>query len=86
MPKVGSAAADITVHEIRVRAFQIGRRANLGAAARAGIQPGDVILSVNDTPVKSVQQLQALLSKAGKRIAILVQREDAKVYVPVELG
>ena len=57
-----------------------------GAAANAGIQPGDVILSVNDTPVKSVQQLQALLSKAGKRIALLVQREDAKMYVPVDLG
>ncbi len=57
-----------------------------GAAANAGIQPGDVILSVNDTPVKSVKQLQALLAKAGKRIALLVQREDAKLYVPVELG
>ncbi len=57
-----------------------------GAAAKAGIQPGDVILSVNDTPVKSVKQLQALVSKAGKRIALLVQREDAKMYVPVDLG
>jgi serine protease Do len=57
-----------------------------GAAATAGIQPGDVILSVNNTPVQSVKQLQALLSKAGKRIALLVQREDAKMYVPVDLG
>ena len=57
-----------------------------GAAAHAGIQPGDVILSFNNTPVDSVKQLQALLSRAGKRIALLVQREDAKIYVPVELG
>ena len=57
-----------------------------GAAANAGIQPGDVILSVNNTPVKSVAQLQELVSKAGKRIAVLVQRDDAKLYVPVELG
>ena len=57
-----------------------------GAAAIAGIQPGDVILSVNNTPVKSVAQLQELVSKAGKRIAVLVQRDDAKLYVPVELG
>jgi serine protease Do len=57
-----------------------------GAAASAGIQAGDVILSLNDTPVKSVKQLQGLLAKAGKRVALLVQREDAKLYVPVELG
>ena len=57
-----------------------------GAAANAGIQRGDVILSVNDTPVKNVAQLRALVSKAGKRIAVLVQREDAKLYVPVDLG
>ena len=57
-----------------------------GAAATAGIQPGDVILSVNNTPVKDVEQLKQLVSKAGKRVALLVQREDAKMYVPVDLG
>jgi serine protease Do len=57
-----------------------------GAAATAGIQPGDVILSVNNTPIKDVEQLKQLVSKAGKRVALLVQREDAKMYVPVDLG
>ena len=57
-----------------------------GAAATAGIQPGDVILSVNNVPVKNVEQLRQLVAKAGKRIALLVQREDAKMYVPVDLG
>jgi len=57
-----------------------------GAAARAGIQAGDVILSVNDTPIQSVDQLRSVVSKAGKRVAILVQREEARIFVPVELG
>ncbi|MDB5808960.1 MAG: peptidase [Betaproteobacteria bacterium] len=57
-----------------------------GAAATAGIQPGDVILSVNNTPIKNVEQLQQLVAKAGKRVALLIQREDAKVYVPIDLG
>ena len=57
-----------------------------GAAASAGIQPGDVILSVNNTPVRNVEQLKQLVAKAGKRLALLVQREDAKMYVPVDLG
>jgi len=57
-----------------------------GPAARAGIRPGDVILSVNGTAVNNVDQLRSMVSKAGKRIAILVQREEARIFVPVELG
>jgi serine protease Do len=57
-----------------------------GPAARAGIQPGDVILSLNGTPVKSAEQLRELVAKAGKRVALLVQREDAQIFVPVDLG
>ena len=57
-----------------------------GPAARAGIQAGDVILALNGTAVKSVEELQALTAKAGKRVALLVQRENAKIFVPVDLG
>jgi serine protease Do len=57
-----------------------------GPAASAGIMPGDVVLSLNDTPLKSVEQLKSLLSKAGKHVALLVQREDSKIFVPVDLG
>jgi len=57
-----------------------------GAAAKAGIQPGDIILALNSTPVKSVEQLRGAVAKSGKRAALLVQRDSGKVYVPVELG
>ena len=57
-----------------------------GPAARAGIQRGDVILSVNGSAVHSVDELRSLVSKAGKRMAVLVQREEARIFVPVELG
>ena len=57
-----------------------------GAAAKAGVQPGDVILALNDQPVKSVHELRSLIEKAGKHVALLVQRNDAKIYVPVNLG
>jgi len=57
-----------------------------GAAARAGIRRGDVLLAVNGTPIESVDQLRTLMSKADKRVAILVQREEARIFVPVELG
>jgi len=48
--------------------------------------PGDVVLSLNDMPVTSVAQLKSLLSKADRHIALLVQRENTKIFVPVDLG
>lgn len=57
-----------------------------GAAARAGIQPGDIVLSVNGEAVAKPEQLRALVAKAGKRIALLVQRGDGRLFVPIDLG
>jgi len=57
-----------------------------GAAARAGIEAGDVIVSVNGTPVRSAEQLQSLVSKKTKHLALLIQRGDAKIFIPVTLG
>jgi serine protease Do len=57
-----------------------------GAAANAGIQPGDVILAVNGQPVTSVQQLKSMVQRAGDSIALLIQRDDAQIFVPVDLG
>ncbi|HEX7812183.1 MAG TPA: PDZ domain-containing protein, partial [Burkholderiales bacterium] len=59
-----------------------------GAAARAGIQPGDVILAFNDTPLKTVDQLKSLVSKTekSKTVALLVQRDEARIYVPLQMG
>jgi serine protease Do len=57
-----------------------------GAAARAGVQPGDVILSVNRTPVKNPAQLRELVGKSSKTVALLIQRDDAQIFVPVRIG
>ncbi|SAK38916.1 serine protease [Caballeronia hypogeia] len=57
-----------------------------GAAANAGIQAGDVILAVNGQPVTSVQQLKSMVQHAGDSIALLIQRDDAQIFVPVDLG
>jgi serine protease Do len=57
-----------------------------GAAATAGVRPGDVILSVNRTPVKSPEQLRELIAKAGKTVALLVARDDARIFIPVTIG
>ena len=57
-----------------------------GPAAKVGIQPGDVILSINGTPISSAEQLRALVAKSGKQVALLVQRDDARIFIPLDLG
>ncbi|SDC30337.1 DegQ family serine endoprotease [Paraburkholderia lycopersici] len=57
-----------------------------GAAENAGVQPGDVILAVNGRPVTSAEQLKQMISRAGNSIALLIQRDDAQIFVPVDLG
>ena len=57
-----------------------------GPAQRAGIEPGDVILSVNGKPVASVEQLRALVNGDARQLALLVQRGELRIFVPVRLG
>lgn len=57
-----------------------------GAAARAGIEPGDVILSLNGVPASSVEQVRAEVARAKGTVALLVQRGRDKIFVPVRIG
>jgi serine protease Do len=57
-----------------------------GAAAEAGVRPGDIVIAANGTAVKSVEQLRSVVSGSKRHVALLVQRGDARVFVPVELG
>jgi serine protease Do len=57
-----------------------------GPAALAGIQPGDVILSVGPHNVTTVEGLKQQVDKAGKNIALLIERNGQKIFVPVTIG
>jgi serine protease Do len=57
-----------------------------GAAAIAGVRRGDVLLSVNGRPVASVDQVRDLVGKASKSVALLIQRGDDKIFIPVRIG
>jgi len=57
-----------------------------GAAAVAGVQPGDVLLAVNGRPVSSVGQVRDVVRKSAKSVALLVQRGDDKIFIPVPIG
>ncbi|ACB65013.1 DegQ family serine endoprotease [Burkholderia ambifaria] len=57
-----------------------------GPAATAGIQPGDVILAVNGRPVTNAEQLRDAVKGAGNSLALLIQRDNAQIFVPVDLS
>jgi serine protease Do len=52
----------------------------------SGVRPGDVIVGVNGKPAKSVEELKTAIDSAGKHVALLVERGDARLFVPVEIG
>ena len=51
-----------------------------GPAALAGVQAGDVLLSVNGVPVKSIDQMRATLAKSQKPAALLILRGDSRIF------
>jgi serine protease Do len=57
-----------------------------GPSALAGVQPGDVLLSVNGKPVHSVAQVRDIVQASSKSVALLISRNGDQIFVPVRLG
>ena len=59
-----------------------------GAAAQAGIRRGDVILGLNNSEIQSVELFNKQINgvAAGKTVAVLVQRGDNTLYVPIKVA
>ncbi|MFT4170961.1 MAG: DegQ family serine endoprotease [Rhodocyclaceae bacterium] len=57
-----------------------------GAAAKAGLQSGDVIVSVSGQRITSPDQFQRLVEQAGKNVPLLVQRGTVRQYVVITLN
>ncbi len=53
------------------------------AAQSANLQPGDVILEIDRSPVKNVKELKTQLAKAKGQVLLLIRRGDGTLYVPV---
>jgi len=60
---------------------------SVGSAAQAGIRRGDVILGLNNSESQSVEQFNKQINgvAAGKTVAVLVQRADNTLYVPIKI-
>jgi serine protease Do len=56
-----------------------------GPAEDAGIQPGDVVLAANGQRVGNMGQLRSAVQSSHGHVALLIQRGDARIFVPVQV-
>jgi serine protease Do len=70
---------------IRSTAIRVTEVQDGSPAAKAGIEPGDVIIAANDVPTESMEQLTAAVQKSGPVLTLKVfdPRTRREVAVPV---
>jgi serine protease Do len=86
--KIGLAVRPLTnqeQHQAKTEAGVVVEQAR-GPAAEAGIQQGDIVLSANGKPISSVEDLRNAVEGSKGHVALLVQRGDARLFVPVRVG
>ncbi|KWI98596.1 trypsin-like peptidase domain-containing protein [Burkholderia stagnalis] len=83
--RLGLTMHPLTDDERRSTGLAVGMMVDdvRGPAAAAGIQPGDVVLALNDTLLETPDDIAMLEAKGGKVIAVLIQRNNARKFVSV---
>ncbi|HTX24536.1 MAG TPA: Do family serine endopeptidase [Steroidobacteraceae bacterium] len=90
--KLGLAVRPLTPDERQQAGVPAGLlvERSTGPAADAGIQPGDIVLSADGTPLNSIDALRKVVANHKDAIALLVQRNSPngseRIFVPVQLG
>ena len=57
-----------------------------GLTAHADLEPGDVLLSINNVPVSSVDQASLLTRRGAGKVALLIERYGSRRYVSADPG
>jgi serine protease Do len=59
-----------------------------GAAAHAGLEPGDVVIQIGPNPVRNLRDAAAALrtTVAGDRVIVVVVRQDFRAFMRVTVG
>ncbi len=85
---LGLSVADLSDAQKREMRLRGGVRVEAvdGAAARAGLREGDVILSMDNTEIADVKQFNQLVQKAekAKAVSVLVRRGEAVNYLVIK--
>ena len=57
-----------------------------GAAERAGVMPGDLLLAIDGEPVSTVAQATSAANGSGRSVALFLQRAGRKLFLPLRLA
>ncbi|QBR03850.1 PDZ domain-containing protein [Paraburkholderia pallida] len=85
--RLGLVMHALTEDEKRSTGLPLGLMVDdsIGPAAKAGVRPGDVVLTLDETLVETQDQAAALEAKATKSMEVLIQRNRARSFVAVKL-
>jgi serine protease Do len=88
--RIGFSAIDLTDEQQEALEIQGGvlvTHVIKGPASQAGIRKEDIILSIENKPVKNLDQFQKLVRAlpAGKSVAMLIQREGSPTFLAVKV-
>lgn len=88
--RVGLAVQPLTPEEKDAAEIDSGVRVVRveGAAAAAGVRPGDILLAVNSNRIRSPEELRTQVAKLRDTgvAALLIMRDEAQIFIPVRLG
>ena len=94
-PTLGVRTLDLETEELAAY-FGVGAQGGVlvtglvegSGAEKAGVQPGDVLLAVDDRPVRSTADIRAALRdhQGGDSVNVRLKRKDAERSLAVELG
>jgi serine protease Do len=87
-PRLGVAVRPLTADERQEASLPGGVivQQATGPAAAAGIQAGDIIVAVDGTVIRNVQQLKQIISQADDSVSVTVVRDGEQASISVNLG
>jgi serine protease Do len=86
--QVGLSLRNLSMDQLSVIGIKNGVLVfrSIGAAMRAGIQAGDIIMAINNIPIKDIKDFEKQITlNKGKTVALLVKRGDQNLFFPLKL-
>jgi len=88
--RLGIAVSEFSkeqLHELQIEGGLLIEDVTGSAPRDAGLQQGDVLLAIGNTPIRTLKQFNDILRKVpkGRNVALLIRRGDAASYVAIRL-